>query len=180
MVYNILMKKSTRRGHKTSAKTPVSAIINRRASFDYELGDTLNVGLVLTGAETKSARLGHVNLRGSYVTARENPATKRYELYLLNAGFSLPSFATKSSNQAQTTVDTRSRKILAKRREIEKFIAAKNDGFTIIPTKLLTRGHYIKLIIALGKGKKKYDKRESIKRKDIARENAKSVKYIKR
>ena len=171
-------KKSVRRGHKTVAKKFSAPIINRRAGFDYELGDALTVGLALTGAETKAARLGRVQLRGSYVVPRVNPATQRAELYLVNASFSLATHAAKNSGQPTSAVDTRSRKILAKRREIERLAAARVGGLTIVPTKLLTRGRFVKLVIALGKGKKRYDKRETIRRRDTERDNAKFLKRL--
>ncbi|MCL2451327.1 SsrA-binding protein SmpB [Candidatus Saccharibacteria bacterium] len=168
------MKKSKqRRGHKTASKRPNSAVTNRRASFDYELSDNLTVGLELTGAEAKAARLGRVQLRGAYVTVRgrQNP-----ELFLINASFSLATNVPKNSGQPTSVVDSRSRKILAKRKEIDSLVAKKNSGLTIVPTKLLTSGRYIKLVIALGKGKKKYDKRETIKKRDLDRENQRARK----
>jgi len=171
-------KKPARRGHKTAQNRPGAQIVNRRASFDYELSDNLTVGLQLTGAETKAARLGHVQLRGSYVTPRENPLTKKTELYLINASFSIATNAPKGSGEKPTAVDTRARKILAKRKEIDQLTAARTNNQTIIPTKLLTNGRYIKLIIALGKGKKNYDKRASIRRRDTERDNAKYLKKL--
>jgi SsrA-binding protein len=142
-----------------TVKNP-SSIINRRAAFDYFLNDEIVVGLVLTGAETKAARLGHVQLKGSYVTINND------ELWLINAPFSVKS----NEKGNQRTVDSRSRKLLAKRSQIDKLVEAKKQGSTIVPTKLLTGGRYIKLVIATGRGKKKYDKREVIKKRDLERE----------
>jgi SsrA-binding protein len=173
-----MSKKPTRRGHRTAAKQTSPAIVNRRAGFDYELSDNLTVGLELTGAETKAARLGRVNLRGAYVTTRENRAKNRPELFLINASFSLATNAPKNSGQPTAAVDTRSRKILAKRREIDQLTAQKQRGMTIVPTKLLTGGRYVKLVIALGQGKKRYDKRETIRRRDTERENARFLKKL--
>ena len=139
------------------------AVINRRATFDYELGEDVVVGMSLTGPEVRAARDGHVHLKGAYVTVRDG------ELWLNNASFSL------RNNQAGTpgarTVDTEARRLLAHRREIDKLIDNKKQGMTIIPTKLLTNGKFIKLVIALGKGKKRWDKRETIKRRDQERES---------
>jgi SsrA-binding protein len=115
-------------------------------------------------------------LRGAYVVSRNYG--KKPELFLINAGFTLPNFSRKNFTDDKTKIDTRERKILAKRKEIERFLDAKKSGMSIIPTKLLTRGKYIKLVIALGKGKKLYDKRETIKRKDQQRENARIIKNI--
>ena len=72
-------------------------------------------------------------------------------------------------------MDDSPRKLLAKRREIEQLEAAKKQGMTIVPTKLLTSGRYIKLVIALGKGKKNYDKRQTIKRRDLDRDTKRTV-----
>lgn len=134
-------------------------IINRRARFDYELGDSLVVGLSLTGGETKALRMGRGQLQGAYVAVINN------ELWLINALIS-------STNSVPISEDqqTRSRKLLAKRSEIDKLIRAKNDGNTIIPLELLTKGHYIKLRIAAGKGKKHYDKRETLKKRQQDRD----------
>ena len=138
-------------------------ITNRRARFDYELGDTLIVGLQLTGAETKALRMGHGQLRGAYVT------DKGGELWLINA-----QITGDKGVPIEEATQTRSRKLLAKRPEIEKLVAAKRQGMTIVPLEVLNRGRYIKLRIALGRGKKRYDKRETLKRRqqdmDIARE----------
>lgn len=173
-----MAKKVTRRGHKTSASKTVGQVLNRRASFDYELSQDIIVGLELTGPETKAARFGRVQLRGSYVVPKINISNSRNELFLINASFSLITNAARGSGQSPSTVDTRARKILAKRREIDHLIEKRNDGNTIIPTKLLTGGRYIKLVIAVGRGKKNYDKREAIRKKDLQRENAKIIKGV--
>lgn len=150
------------------ARPQSSAIVNRRARFDYQLGDEIVVGLSLTGLEVRAARDGHVQLKGAYVTIRND------ELWLNNASFSLRQNERGTPNTR--TVDTSPRKLLAKRREISQLAAQKNTGFTIVPTKLITNGRYIKLVIALGKGKKRYDKRESIKRRDIEREQKRTLR----
>jgi SsrA-binding protein len=133
-------------------------IKNRRARHDYELGDSLVVGLELSGAETKSLRMGHGHLRGAYVTVKDS------ELYLINATIT-------GSSGAQIGEDdqTRARKLLAKRREIDALIAAKQQGRTIVPLEILTGGRYIKLRISAGKGKKLYDKRQTLKRREDER-----------
>lgn len=149
---------------RRSAKPKTAtAIVNRRARFDYELGEEIVAGIVLTGLEVRAARDRHIQLKGAYVTLRNG------ELWLNNASFSLKQNERGTPNTR--TIDTSARKLLASRRQIDHFAAAKQQGLTIIPTKLLTSGRYIKLIIALGKGKKRYDKRETIKRRDIEREN---------
>src|SRR3989338_10255425 len=136
-------------------------ITNKRARYDYQLGDSLIVGMALTGAETKALRLGHGQLRGAYVTDRGG------ELWLINA-----QITGSSGVPIDESAQTRSRKLLAKRPEIEKLLAAKRQGMTIVPLEVLNRGRYIKLKIALGRGKKRYDKRETLKRRQQEREIA--------
>lgn len=145
-------------------KKPVKkphAILNRRASFDYALGDDLTVGVVLNGREVRAARDGRVQLKGAFVTIRND------ELWLNNASFSLK---LNTKGQGETTVDTSPRKLLASRKQIEELAARKQAGMSIVPLRLLTQGRFIKLVIALGKGKKNYDKRQAIKQRDQERE----------
>lgn len=154
-----MAKKPARTGKRTVKPT---SVINRRARFDYDLGEDIVAGIVLTGPEVRAAREGHVQLKGAFVSIRES------ELWLNNASFSL-----KINQKGQTnarTVDTSARKLLARRTQIDQFMAAKQQGMTIIPTKLLTNGKFIKIVIALAKGKKNYDKRETIKRRDQDRD----------
>lgn len=141
------------------------SIQNRRARHDYAIDDSLVVGIQLTGAETKALRHGHGQLRGSYVTV------KNAELWLINATISgMPGIAISESDQ------TRSRKLLAKRKEIDKLIALKQQGQTIVPLEMLTRGHYIKLRIAAGRGKKHYDKRQTLKARDETKQMRADIK----
>ena len=149
-------------------------VVNRRARFDYTLGDELIVGIELTGAEVKAARFGKVSLTGAYVVTRRNSQKNNSELYLINAGFTLENNA--RGVEKHTTFDDRQRKLLAKRKEIDSLVEAKNSGLTIIPTKLLAPGRYIKLVIALGKGKKNYDKRHAIRERDLSRETQRLAK----
>lgn len=142
--------------------TQPAAILNRRARYDYELGDDLVVGLSLTGREVRAARLGHVQLKGSYVNVKSG------ELWLNNASFSIINNEKGVTNAR--AVDDSPRKLLAKRREIEQLEDAKKQGMTIVPTKLLTTGRFIKLVVALGKGKKHYDKRQALKKRDQERD----------
>lgn len=146
---------------KKSAGHQTKKITNKRAKFDYDLGDSFVAGLSLTGAETKALRMGHGHLRGSYVTVNNN------ELYLLNA--TITGF---KGVKLDETEQTRTRKLLMKRREIDALIEQKNQGKSIIPTELLTGGRYIKLRLGVGVGRKKYDKRELIKKRDTQRNQA--------
>ncbi len=131
------------------SKTPDSITINRRARFDYQLGDELNCGMVLSGAEVRLIRDHHVQLKGSFVTLRGD------ELWL---------------NNLTLGADTeRNIKLLATRKQINQLARAKQDGFQLVPVRLLAGGRYIKLVVATGKSKKKYDKRETIKKRDIDR-----------
>ena len=143
------------------------SIVNRRARFDYELSEDMVVGMVLTGPETRAARDGHVQLKGAYVTIRNG------ELWLNNASFSLK--LNERGQGGTRTVDTSARKLLAHRKQIDNLAASKKAGLTIVPTKLLPAGNRIKLIIALGIGKKRWDKRETIKRRQQDRESRRQI-----
>jgi len=133
-------------------------ILNRRARHDYELGDSLVVGIQLTGAETKALRMGHGQLRGAYVTVKDN------EIWLLNARISGT-----SGIPIDEVAQIRTRKLLAKQREITALIEAKQQGKTVVPLEVLIHGRYIKVRIAIGRGKKNYDKRETLKKRDAER-----------
>ncbi|QJU04967.1 SsrA-binding protein SmpB [Candidatus Saccharibacteria bacterium oral taxon 488] len=148
-------------------KPSTHAVVNRRARFDYELGEEVVAGLVLAGMEVRAAREGHVQLKGAFVSMRNG------ELWLNNASFSL---RLNVRGQANTrSVDTSARKLLVSKRQLARFTEAKKQGMTIVPTKLLTSGKFIKVVIALAKGKKTYDKRETIKRRDQDRETRRQL-----
>lgn len=131
------------------SKTPATVTVNRRARFDYQLGDELSCGLVLTGPEVRLIRDRHVQLKGSFVTLRNG------ELWLSNL--------TLGADTARTL------KLLATKKQLQTLARAKQDGLQLVPVRLLAGGRYIKLVIATGKSKKKYDKRETIKQRDLAR-----------
>ncbi|MDN5274298.1 MAG: smpB [Candidatus Saccharibacteria bacterium] len=143
------------------------AVLNRRARFDYELGEEIIAGLALTGPEVRAARDGHVQLKGTFVTIRNN------ELWLNNASFSLK--LNQKGIVGARTIDTEPRKLLASRKQIDSLVASRKEGMSIIPTKLLTAGRFIKVVIALGKGKKNYDKRETLKRRDQERDAHRAI-----
>jgi SsrA-binding protein len=156
---------------KAQVKSKSTApIINRRARFDYELGDEIVAGLILSGPETRSARDGHIQLKGSYVTIRNN------ELWLNNASFSIK--LNERGNSSARTIDTEPRKLLVSRKQIDQLTVRKKEGMTIVPTKLINKGKFIKLVIAIGKGKKRYDKRETLKRRDQERDARRAIKHI--
>ena len=123
--------------------------VNRRARFDYQLGEELVVGMALDGNQVRQIRDHHVQLKGSFVTIRND------ELWLNNLTLG-----------AETTENIR---LLATKKQIRQLEKEKMQGMTIVPTKLLAGGRHIKLVVALGRGKKKYDKRETIKHRDIDR-----------
>lgn len=130
-------------------KTPATVTVNRRARFDYELGEELSCGMLLSGPEVRLIRDHHVQLKGSFVTIRAG------ELWL---------------NNLTLGADTaRNIKLLVTKRQLAGLERAKQAGLQLVPTKLLAGGRYIKLVVATGKGKKKYDKRETIKQRDIER-----------
>ena len=124
-------------------------------------------GLVLTGMEVRAAREGHVQLKGAFVSLRDG------ELWLNNASFSLRLNVRGQANNR--SIDTSARKLLVSKRQLTRFSEAKQQGLTIVPTKLLTSGKFIKVVIALAKGKKTYDKRETIKRRDQDRETRRQL-----
>jgi len=154
---------------KKKINSSTKSIVNRRARFDYDLGDEITAGIVLTGPETRAARDGHVQLKGSFVTIRNN------ELWLNNASFSLK---LQQRGLTDRTIDTTPKKLLTSRQQIDTLAMRKKDGMTIVPTKLLTTGRFIKIVIALGKGKKNYDKRETIKRREQERDSQRALKNI--
>lgn len=128
---------------------------NKRARHDYEIEYTLTAGIVLAGHEVKSVRNGHASLKGSYVIIKDG------EAWLLNAHI------TKYSNASLEQHDpTATRKLLLKKSEIKKINEAKTAGRSAIPLAIGAAGNYIKLSIGIGRGKKKYDKRQSIKKRD--------------
>ena len=130
-------------------KAPDLVTVNRRARFDYQLGEELSCGMALTGPEVRSIRDHHVQLKGSFVTIRNG------ELWL--------------NNLTLGAEVARNIKLLATRRQIDELEKEKVAGSTIVPVRLLGGSRHIKLVIAIGKGKKKYDKREAIKKRDFER-----------
>lgn len=139
---------------------------NIKASFDYTILDTYQAGLQLLGNEVKSAKLGRASLKGSYITIRDN------ELFLINCN--IPYYQNHIDIKYETD---RPRKILLTKSEINALIAKKSaSGLTIIPIKLYLNHGLIKLEIVLAKGKKKIDKRQSIRE----REEQRSIQRILR
>lgn len=141
-------------------------INNRKAYFDYEIIDTYEAGLVLKGTEIKSIRLGNANLKDSYAIIRD------YEAFLLNMHIS-----SYDKGNIFNHEETRTRKLLLNKNEILKLNdKVRIEGFTLIPLKMYFKKNKVKLLIGVAKGKKQFDKREAIKKKDMLRDLQKSIK----
>jgi len=142
-------------------------IKNKRASFDYEFIETYVAGIVLTGTEIKSIRMGKSSLVDSFCTVIQN------ELWVKNMYVAEYFYGTYNNHVAR-----RDRKLLLNRKELKKIESlAKNTGFTIVPTKLfLNEKGLAKLVIAVAKGKKSYDKRQSLREKDDKRDMDRAFK----
>lgn len=141
-------------------------ITNKKANFDYEIIDTYETGIVLTGTEIKSIRAGKANLKDSYAIIKNN------EIFLLNMHISSYEQGNRFNHE-----ETRTRKLLMHKKEILKLRdKLEIEGYTLVPIKLYFKGSIAKILIGLAKGKKNYDKRESIKKKDMERQIAKDLK----
>ena len=142
-------------------------LINRKAKFDYEILETYEAGIVLTGTEIKSLKEGNANLKDSYAVVRKD------EMFLLNMHIS----EYKEGNIFNHD-ERRTRKLLLHKKEILKVRDRINiDGLTLVPLKLYFVRNKAKLLIGIAKGKKTYDKREAIKKRDVDREIKKRMKY---
>jgi len=134
--------------------------VNKKAKFDYELLEKYEAGLVLFGHEVKSIKTGHISLKGAFVTVHNG------ELFLTNALVPLYQHA----GNIKDYDPTRSRKLLVKKRELRSLIGKKTQsGLTLIPIRVYTKRNLIKLEFALAKGKSKYDKRHTIKKREVDR-----------
>jgi SsrA-binding protein len=141
-------------------------IINRQASHDYHLLDRFEAGAVLEGSEVKSILAGRVQLKDSYVAVRDG------EVWLLNAHISPYEFSNRENHDP-----LRPRKLLLKRREIDRLEKdTSQKGLTIVVTKIYLKNKKIKFEIAVAKGKKLYDKRETEIRKTIDRETRQQIR----
>ena len=135
-------------------------ILNRRARYDYNIVSEYEAGIVLTGTEIKSIRMGRMNIKDSYAIVRNE------EVYLLNAHIS----SYEKGNIFNHDED-RTRKLLLNKREIKKINNKLSlEGYTLVPLKVYFVRGRAKILLGLGKGKKNYDKREDIKKRDMERE----------
>jgi SsrA-binding protein len=139
---------------------------NRKAYHNYHIGDSIEAGIVLTGSEIKSVRMGRVSLGDAYVRP------ERGELWLVNAHI-----ARYEASSYMGHEPTRPRKLLLHRKEILS-LASKvaEKGLTLVPTRVYIKGHLAKVEVALARGKRQYDKREAIARREVDREIARAVK----
>ncbi|MDY4996626.1 MAG: SsrA-binding protein SmpB [Bacilli bacterium] len=141
-------------------------IVNRRAHYDYFIEEELEAGIVLTGTEIKSIRMGKVNLKDSYAIIRNG------EIFLLNTHIS-----SYEKGNIFNHEEDRTRKLLLHRLQIKKLQNKITlEGYTLIPLKIYFVKGRAKVLIGLCKGKKNYDKRQTIKDRDIEREIAKGYK----
>lgn len=143
-------------------------IKNRKAYFDYFIEKEIECGIVLSGTEIKSIRKGSANLKDTYARIKNG------EVFVINMYI-----APYEEGNRYNVPERRERKLLLKRNEIVKLKSeVMKDGYSLIPLKLYFKGNYAKILLGLCKGKKLYDKRESIKERDIKRQLEKAQKNV--
>ena len=143
-------------------------IINKRAKFDYFVEEEYEAGIVLTGTEIKSVRNGHCNIKDCYGIVKSN------EVFLLNMFIG----QYKEGNIFNHS-ETRSRKLLLHKKEIKKIATAiEQNGLTLVPLKLYFKENKLKVLLGVCRGKKTFDKRETMKERDIKREVEKNLKFL--
>ena len=139
---------------------------NRRANFDYAIEDTIEAGIVLQGTEIKSIRAGKAQLKEAFVQIRGD------EAWILNMHINPYEQGNRFNHDP-----TRSRKLLLHKRQIQQLIGkTKQQGYTIVPIQLHLKNGFAKVLIGVGKGKKDYDRREDLKRKEAKRDVARALK----
>ena len=141
-------------------------IRNKKASFDYFIEEEIECGIVLKGTEIKSIRNGQANIKDCYAIVKNN------EVFLLNMYIAKYNDASIFNHD-----ERRTRKLLLNKREILKLRdKVEISGYTLVPIKLYFKGNRAKILLGVCKGKKNYDKRESIKEKDVKRDIEKALK----
>ena len=139
---------------------------NSKISFDYEILETIEAGIVLEGHEVKAIKTGKASIKGSYVKIINEKA------FLIGAAIS----PYQPANTPKNYDPQRSRKLLFSKKEIYDLVStSQSKGTTLIPLKFYAKKGRIKLLVGIGRGKKKYDKRETIKKKDIARAKQRGI-----
>ncbi|MEK5037319.1 MULTISPECIES: SsrA-binding protein SmpB [Sporosarcina] len=140
--------------------------VNKKANHDFAIEETIEAGIVLQGTEIKSIRNGKVQLRDAFVRIRDN------EAWISNMHISPYDHGNQFNHDP-----TRSRKLLLHKKQISKlFVETKQQGVAIVPLKMYLKDGFAKVLIGVGKGKKDYDKREDLKKKDAKREMARVLK----
>ena len=140
---------------------------NRKARFNYEILETVEAGIVLSGQEVKSVRAGRASLEGSFASIRGG------ELFLLSS--SIPPY--QASNLKKEYDPLRARKLLVSKKEIAKLVGMeKTRGLTLVPLSMYNRKNRIKVEVAIARGKKTHDKRESTKKRETDREIRRTLK----
>ena len=133
---------------------------NKKAYHDYFIEETFETGMVLQGTEIKSIRAGRINMKDAFARVQQG------EVFIHNMHISPYEQGNRYNHEP-----LRTRKLLLHRREINKLIGmTKEEGYTLVPLKVYMKNGFAKLLLGLGKGKKKYDKREDLKRKEAKRE----------
>jgi SsrA-binding protein len=141
--------------------------VNRKARHEFAILQVYEAGIVLQGTEVKALRAGKANLVDSYATVRDN------EVWLISAHIS-----EYSQGNINNHIPTRDRKLLMNRSEIRKLIGkVKEKGLTLVPLRLYFKNGKVKVELALAKGKKEYDKRETIAKRDFQRDQERKIKY---
>ncbi len=144
-------------------------IKNKKASFDYFIEDTYECGIVLTGTEIKSIRKGSCNLKDSYARVKNG------EVFLINMFISTYEEGNRFNHD-----ERRERKLLLHKKEIYKIRdKIEKDGYSLVPVKLYLKEGKAKILLGVAKGKKQYDKRQSLKEKDIKRDIEKNLSKYK-
>jgi len=133
---------------------------NARARFDYEILETLEAGIALSGHEAKSVRMGRANMAGSHALVRDGEA--------FVVGLDIPPF--QPGNAPEGYDAGRTRKLLLSKREIARIAGRLHEGLTLVPLKLYSTKRFLKLELGVARGKKKYDKRETIRKRETERE----------
>lgn len=145
-----------------NGKKPNKNLVNRKARFNYELGEAVLAGIILTGPEVAGIRRKQVNISNAYATINQS----KNQLEIINMVVSIPNFAVEAAGAKELT---QNRVLLVTAKQLTKLKSAKKDGLTIIPTKILTEGRLIKIELKIAKGKKIHDKRETLKKRDFER-----------
>ena len=137
--------------------------VNKRANYDYQITDKYEAGIVLYGHEVKAVKDKHISLKGAYVSIQKN-AKGNPELYLIKAHIS----QYKKASSLEDYDPERPRKLLLHKNEMKRLIGKKKEqGLTLVPIKLYTKHSLVKIEFGIGYGKRKYDKRQDIKKRDV-------------